>query len=141
MISFKLSCERDHVFDAWFRNGDDFESQARRGLIDCPVCGSNDVEKSLMAPAVSTRRGDRDLVVAQSPDQKKIMAKMVELARKIRKNADDVGDRFPEEARKIHYGETDPRGIFGKASLEEAASLAEEGVDFMPLPPLPEDKN
>ncbi len=141
MISFRLSCENDHVFDAWFRNGDDFDMQAKRDLVECPHCGSHRVEKALMAPAVSTSRKKDQVAFVQGAEQKKIMAKMAELARSIKENAEDVGTRFPEEARKIHYGETDPRGIYGKATFEEAKRLAEEGVEFFPLPNLPEDRN
>lgn len=141
MISFRLSCEKDHLFDAWFRNSDDFEMQAKRGLVECPKCGSHDVSKALMAPAVTTSVEKSSLSLVQGADQKKALAKMTELARNIRENAEDVGTRFAEEARKIHYGEADQRGIYGKATTDEAKSLAEEGVDFFPLPSLPEDHN
>lgn len=141
MISFNLICDKDHEFEAWFRNSSDFDSQKDRNLVSCPACGSTSVEKALMAPSVSTSKGKETMPVASGPDPQKLMAEMTKLARKIRENADNVGDKFPEEARKIHYGETDPRGIYGQASPEEAKSLAEEGVEFMPLPPLPEDQN
>jgi hypothetical protein len=141
MISFRLSCEKDHLFDAWFRNSDDFEKQAERGLVECPHCGSHNVSKALMAPAVSTSGEKEGMSLVRGDEQKKVMAKLAELARTVRENAEDVGTRFAEEARKIHYGETDPRGIYGKATADEAKNLAKEGVDFFPLPPLPEDHN
>lgn len=141
MISFRLSCEKDHVFDAWFRNSDDFEKQVKRGLVECPHCGSHNVSKALMAPAVATSGEKEAMSFVRGDEQKKAMAKMAELARTVRENAEDVGTRFAEEARKIHYGETDPRGIYGKATADEAKNLAEEGVDFFPLPPLPEEHN
>ncbi len=141
MIRFSLTCGNDHLFEAWFRNNEDFETQSGRSLVECPVCSDTHVEKALMAPAVSASRDKKHLAVAAGGDQQRIMAEMTKLARKVRENADNVGDKFAEEARKIHYGETDPRGIYGKATQEEAKGLADEGVDFMPLPPLPEDQN
>lgn len=141
MIRFSLICETGHEFEGWFRNNDDFDRQARRGLVDCPSCGSRKVGKALMAPAVSTAR-DRDKVrLAMGEEQKKALAQMKAMADKIRENADYVGDKFAEEARKIHFGETDPRGIYGEATLEEAKGLAEDGVSFMPIPVFPEDRN
>ena len=141
MIRFSLTCETGHEFEGWFRNNDDFDRQARRGLVDCPSCGSRKVGKALMAPAVSTAR-DRDKVrLAMGEEQKKALAQMKAMADKIRENADYVGDKFAEEARKIHFGETDPRGIYGEATLEEAKGLAEDGVSFMPIPVFPEDRN
>ncbi len=141
MIRFSLTCEAGHEFEGWFRNNDDFDRQARRGLVDCPSCGSRKVGKALMAPAVSTAR-DRDKVrLAMGEEQKKALAQMKAMADKIRENADYVGDKFAEEARKIHFGETDPRGIYGEATLEEAKGLAEDGVSFMPIPVFPEDRN
>jgi len=141
LIRFSLTCETGHEFEGWFRNNDDFDRQARRGLVDCPSCGSRKVGKALMAPAVSTAR-DRDKVrLAMGEEQKKALAQMKAMADKIRENADYVGDKFAEEARKIHFGETDPRGIYGEATLEEAKGLAEDGVSFMPIPVFPEDRN
>jgi hypothetical protein len=141
MISFRLSCDGEHVFDAWFRNSDDFDSQVKRDLVECPHCGSHKITKALMAPAVSIPSEKKDVSLVQGAEQKRLMAQMTELARKVRENAEDVGSGFAEEARKIHYGEADARGIYGKATFDEAKGLAEEGVDFFPLPQLPEDQN
>ncbi|MGE0502496.1 MAG: DUF1178 family protein [Rhizobiaceae bacterium] len=141
MIRFSLSCERDHGFEAWFRNGEDFDRQASRGLVECPHCGSAKVGKALMAPAVSTGRKKEKLALAASAEQKKMMAQLKEMTAKLRDNADYVGDKFAEEARRIHFGETEARGIYGEATPDEAKSLAEEGVGFMPLPVFPDDKN
>ncbi len=94
-----------------------------------------------MAPAVSTGRKREKIALAMGEQQKKVMAQLKELSEKIRENADYVGDKFAEEARKIHFGETDPRGIYGEATPEEARSLAEDGVGFMPIPVFPEDRN
>jgi hypothetical protein len=141
MIRFSLSCQNDHSFDGWFRNSEDFEKQKKRGLIACPDCGSVKVEKALMAPAVSTGRKRDKMALAMNAEQKKAMAALKALSEKMRENADYVGDKFAEEARKIHFGETDPRGIYGEATPEEARSLAEDGVEFMPIPVFPEDRN
>ncbi|WP_367717802.1 DUF1178 family protein [Nitratireductor sp. GISD-1A_MAKvit] len=141
MISFNLVCDQSHGFEAWFRNNADFDDQRSRMLVSCPHCGSTDVEKALMAPAVSTGRKREQVALAQGDQQKQALAQLRELSKKVRENADYVGDRFAEEARKIHFGESDPRGIYGEASVEEAKSLIEDGVDFMPLPVLPEDQN
>ena len=141
MIRFSLSCEHDHDFEAWFRNNDDFDAQQKRGLVECPSCGSHKVEKALMAPAVSTGRKREKIALAMGEQQRQAMAEMKALAEKVRENADYVGDKFAEEARKIHFGETDPRGIYGEATQEEARSLVEDGVGFMPLPVFPDDRN
>lgn len=141
MIRFSLSCDKDHDFEAWFRSNDDFDTQKRRGLVECPACGSKKVEKALMAPAVSTGRKRDKIALAMGEQQKKAMAEIRALADKIRENADYVGPKFAEEARKIHFGEADARGIYGEATQEEAESLAEDGVGFMPLPVFPDDRN
>ena len=141
MIRFSLGCQNDHSFDGWFRNSEDFEKQKKRGLIACPDCGSTGVEKALMAPSVSTGRKREKMALAMNAEQKKALAQLKALSEKLRENADYVGDKFAEEARKIHFGETDPRGIYGEATLEEAKGLAEDGVDFMPIPVFPDDRN
>jgi hypothetical protein len=141
LIRFSLQCENDHTFEAWFRSNEDFDTQAKRGFVECPSCGSHAVEKALMAPAVSTGRSREKVALAMGDAQKEAMAQLKAMAEKIRGNADYVGDKFAEEARKIHFGETDPRGIYGEATLEEAKSLAEDGVDFMPVPVFPDDRN
>ena len=141
MIRFSLICDRDHEFEAWFRSNDDFDRQKKRGFVDCPTCGSKKVGKALMAPAVSTGRSQEKIALAMNEAQKNAMAEMKVLSEKMRENADYVGDKFAEEARKIHFGETDARGIYGEATLDEAKSLAEDGVGFMPIPVFPEDRN
>ncbi|MFC5586168.1 DUF1178 family protein [Nitratireductor kimnyeongensis] len=141
MISFNLICEHDHTFEAWFRNNADFDAQNERGLVSCPHCASSSVEKALMAPAVSTGKKREQMALAMGEQQKKALAQLKELSKTVRENADYVGDRFAEEARKIHFGETEARGIYGEATSEEAAALMEEGVEFMPLPVFPEEQN
>jgi hypothetical protein len=141
LIRFSLICDHDHEFEAWFRSNDDFDTQKKRGFVDCPTCGSSKVQKALMAPAVSTGKKREKIALAMNEMQKKAMAEMKALSEKIRENADYVGDKFAEEARKIHFGESEARGIYGEATLDEAKSLAEDGVGFMPIPVFPEDRN
>lgn len=141
MIRFSLICDAEHAFDGWFRNGDDFDAQRKRGLVSCPTCHSARVEKALMAPAVSTGRKKEKIALAMGEEQKKALAQLKALADKARESADYVGDKFAEEARKIHFGETEARGIYGEATAEEARGLIEEGVEFMPLPVFPDDQN
>lgn len=141
MIKFSLSCERDHDFDGWFRSNEDFDKQKKRGFVECPVCGSPKVEKALMAPAVSTGRRKDRIALAMGEQQKQAMAQLKALSEKMRENADYVGDKFAEEARKIHFGETEARGIYGEASPDEARGLIEDGVDFMPIPVFPDEQN
>ena len=141
MIRFSLVCEQAHEFDGWFRNGGDFETQKKRGFVSCPVCSSAKVEKALMAPSVSTGKKREQIALAMGEQQRQMMAQLKEMTRKVRENADYVGDKFAEDARKIHFGETDPRGIYGEASPDEVKGLLEDGVEIMPLPELPEDRN
>lgn len=141
MIHFSLHCAADHEFEGWFRGNDDFEKQLERGLVSCPVCGSLQVGKALMAPAVSTARRKEKIAVGLGEMQRKMVAEMREIGKKVRENADYVGDQFAEETRKMHFGETEARGIYGEASREDVVSLIDDGVEIMPLPSLPEDSN
>ncbi len=133
MILFDLRCAEDHEYEAWFRDSASFEAQSAASEIICPVCGDNDVAKAPMAPRLAPRRNG-DAKPAQD-----VMARRVlqELHRHVRENCDDVGNKFAEEARKIHYGEAEKRGIYGEASDTEARELTEEGVDIHQLPHLP----
>ena len=141
MIRFSLACEHEHEFEAWFRSNDDFDTQRKRGFVECPACGSRKVEKALMAPAVSTGRKREKMALAMGEEQRRMMTELKALSQKMRENADYVGDKFAEEARKIHFGETDARGIYGEATLDEARGLAEDGVSFLPMPVFPDDRN
>jgi hypothetical protein len=141
MISFSLRCDGGHEFEAWFRNNADFDGQQERGLVACPHCGSKGVTKALMAPAVSTGRRKEKMALAMGEEQKKVLMRLKQLSEKLREGSEDVGQKFAEEARKIHFGETEARSIHGEASLDEARALAEEGVEFMPLPTFPDDVN
>ena len=141
MIRFSLHCDHAHEFEGWFRSNDDFETQKKRGFVECPTCGSNKVEKALMAPAVSTGRKKEKIALAMGEQQRRAMAELKALSQKMRENADYVGDKFAEEARKIHFGETEARGIYGEATPDEARDLIEDGVDFMPIPVFPDEQN
>jgi hypothetical protein len=137
-----LQCRHHHVFEGWFACEDDFLSQQDQGLVECPVCGDASITKRLSAPRlnlVSPRAevtASRNAVPAAAPEQSAQAAWMA-LARRILADTDDVGDKFAEEARRIHYGETKERGIRGQASREQTESLIEEGIAVLPLP-LPE---
>ncbi|MBW8640816.1 DUF1178 family protein [Hoeflea sp. WL0058] len=142
MIKFNLVCDSDHRFEGWFSSNDDFDKQSTAGLVCCPVCNSAKVEKALMAPSVSTaKKKDAAMQLAMNTAQSAAMTQLREAVKKIRDNSEDVGARFPEEARKIHYGEAEERGIIGQATLDDAKALVEEGIGVAPLPDLPEDKN
>lgn len=160
MIRYRLECDRGDQFEAWFRSSDDYDAQAAAGEIACPECGSISVHKTLMAPSVQTsrRRSKRpaepppappaaapeaptQFVAGADPALSDAIEAIRRITRHVRANAEDVGRRFPEEARKIHYNEAPARNIIGEANAEEAAELAEEGIAFHPLPALPEDMN
>ena len=146
MIKFTLACEAGHDFEGWFGSSDDYEAQIKRDLVSCPYCGTLKVEKALMAPSVSTSRTkekiqDKINVATVNKSRQAMFAELKEMRDKITANAENVGERFPEEARKIHYGESDERGIYGEASSEDVKDLVEEGVKIAPLPVLPDDKN
>lgn len=142
MIKYSLRCDNAHAFEGWFSSGGDFEAQQARGLVTCPICGSSSVVKALMAPAVSSASNEeRTPNVAGGQPPAEMLAKLRELVTHIRANSEDVGARFPEEARKIHYGEAPQRGIIGQAGHEEIGALLEEGIEVAPLPELPDEKN
>ena len=141
MITYSLACENQHKFDAWFRSAEAYDEQAGRGIVSCPVCGSVKVEKALMAPAVS-RTGSEKVSLSQGhPRLAEVHGFLRAMRQKITSEADYVGDKFAEEARKIHFEETDPRGIYGEATRDEVAGLIEDGIEFLPLPQLPEEAN
>lgn len=145
MIHYDLICEHGHAFDGWFRNSAAYDEQAGRGLVTCTHCGSAKVEKQLMAPGIpvkSNRRSAQKMVAAPAdPRLAELMTMMREMRRHVEENAEYVGDRFAEEARKIHYAESEQRGIYGQTTPDEAKALIEEGIAVHPLPRLPEDGN
>ncbi|MBU4528691.1 MAG: DUF1178 family protein [Hoeflea sp.] len=139
MIRFSLHCDKDHEFEGWFGSSRDFDGQSARGMIDCPVCGSRQVSKALMAPAVTVSREAPVRPLAMDPEKREMMRKLREMVQAVKQNSEDVGDRFADEARKIHHGEAEVRGIIGQASSDDARSLIEEGIEIAPLPEFPED--
>ena len=130
MILFTLRCSSDHEFEAWFRDGDTYEAQQRAAEIACPHCADTNVEKAVMAPHIGRSREIKGPPL--SPAQMRAM--LLAMRHQVEQNCDYVGERFPEEARRIHYGEVDPHGIYGEASLEESQALAEEGIEFGRIP-------
>jgi hypothetical protein len=157
MIRYALVCDKKHEFDIWFGGSADYEKQRKRKLVTCPTCGSANVEKAIMAPAITRSRKRRgstapitnepvpaaapEPVAMISPQEQEFRTKLRELREHLTKNADNVGKKFPEEARKMHYGEIEHRSIYGEASPEEAKELHEEGIEFFPLPVLPDERN
>jgi hypothetical protein len=159
MIHYALACEHGHTFESWFQNSAAYDKQSKRGLVTCPVCNSSKVEKAIMAPRLA--RADvsepapapappvatppaspaKTPVAIMGTQERELRQKLKELRDHVTKNANYVGPRFPEEARKIHYGETEHRSIYGEASPDEAKALHEEGIEFHPLPILPDDQN
>jgi hypothetical protein len=130
-----LQCSQQHGFEGWFASEDEFQRQLAGGLVECPLCGDSEVTKLLSAPRLnlgSAREPQRHDVVA-APD-KTVQAAWMKMVRHVMANTEDVGARFPEEARRIHYGETEERGIRGQASVEETQALVEEGIGVLPLP-------
>ena len=140
MIHYSLLCASDHKFEAWFRNAEAYEDQHARGIVTCPICNTDKVGKAMMAPALG-RSSDKVALSMGHPEHAQLRAAMKALREKVTSEADYVGDKFAEEARKIHYKEVDQRGIYGEATREEVASLVEDGIDFMPLPNVPEEHN
>src|ERR1700750_1886112 len=160
MIHYNLRCERGHAFESWFQSSAAYEQQEKRNLVNCPVCGSAKVERAIMAPRIVSQKGrDRAEPAPAAPapattevtapastpllmaQERELRAKLKELRDHIVKNADNVGERFPNEARKMHYGDIEHRPIYGEARRKEARELIDEGIDVSPLPVLPDDRN
>ncbi len=141
MISYALICDNEHRFDAWFKTGMAYDEQHGRALVACPVCGSVVIEKALMAPAVARAGSDKMDVSNTVVDQVQLRSALRALRDKVVGEAENVGDRFADEARKIHYKDTPARDIYGRASHAEVVDLVEEGVQFLPLPTLPDEQN
>jgi hypothetical protein len=147
MIHYALVCASDHAFEGWFRSSGDFDRQAGAGQVACPVCGSVEVARGLMAPSVRSGRAVAPAAAGAAPAEPAAPVEapasepLRELRARVVENADYVGSRFADEARRIHYGETEHRGIYGEATAEEAKSLADEGITCHPLPVIPDDRN
>ena len=158
MIRYNLVCDQRHEFESWFANSGAYDKQAKRGLVSCPLCGSEKVEKAIMAPRLARTDKSGPIVAPAeeaapapaeaptpvamiSPQEREFRTKLKELRDHLVKNSDNVGKKFPEEARKMHYGETEHRSIYGEASPKDAKELHEEGIEFHPLPVLPDERN
>ncbi len=163
MIRYALACDKGHTFESWFANSAAYDKQVKRKLVACPHCGSAKVDKAIMAPRLASskkRRAPIEAAAAEtpapaaapppatpapvamiSPQERELRAKLKELREHLTKNAEDVGGKFPEQARKMHYGEVEHRSIYGEATPDEAKELAEEGIEFHPLPVLPDERN
>jgi hypothetical protein len=163
MILYRLRCSKGHEFDSWFKDSKTYERQEKKSLIDCAVCGDVKVSRALMAPRLGTKGNKKKTAVANqmpptapaqapapapSPEQhqmaalarqmpKELREALLKVRAEVEKNCEHVGDTFAEEARKIHYGESDKRGIYGETTDEEAEELAEEGIEFGRLPWIP----
>lgn len=166
MIRYALVCAKGHDFESWFANSAAYDKQRKRGLVACPHCGATKVDKALMAPRLNRRdKGAAAVPVPEAspspaqesqsggaaaaaspvalmpPQEREFRAKLKELRKHLTRNSDYVGKRFPDVARKMHYGEIEHRSIYGEASPEAARELHEEGIEFHPLPILPEERN
>jgi hypothetical protein len=161
MIRYALRCDRDHTFESWFQSSSTYDSQVKRKLVSCPACGSTKVEKAIMAPRIVSKKGRETMPAVPAPvaateiadvatpgstpllmaQERELRAKLKELRDHIVKNADNVGEQFPNEARKMHYGDIEHRPIYGEASPQQARELVDEGIEVAPLPILPDDRN
>jgi hypothetical protein len=155
MIRYALRCDKGHEFESWFQSSAAFDSQRKRKLVTCPTCNSAAVDKTIMAPRLG-KKGNSTKQATQPPttevalpetvplisaQEREIRAKLKELRDHIISKADNVGESFPTEARKMHYGDIEHRPIYGEASLDEARSLIDEGIEVAPLPSVPDDRN
>jgi hypothetical protein len=150
MIRYAMYCDNSHEFEGWFGSSADFDAQKDRGLLSCPICGSDHVDKALMSPSIRSSASSKEAAAPAPAESQNLAAtqmngqvieKIRELRNVIMANTEDVGNRFTEEARMIHYGESKARGIRGQADREQAQSLIQEGIDIMAIPDLPEDRN
>jgi hypothetical protein len=158
MIRYALVCTKGHSFESWFQSSAAYDKQAKQKLVTCPVCGTTKVEKEIMSPRLAGARrreeapappiaapaeqaGQATPVALVSPQERELRKKLKELREHLTQHSDYVGQKFPEVARRMHYGEIDHRSIYGEASPDEAKKLHEEGVEFHPLPVLPDERN
>jgi hypothetical protein len=141
LIQYSLHCSKGHAYDAWFKNAAAFDEQQARGIVTCAICGDDVVSKAPMAPSVARTDSEKFSLSSAHPDAVKFRELLRAYRQKVTSQADYVGERFAEEARKIHFEEVESRGIYGEATRDEVVALAEEGIGFMPLPDLPEEHN
>ena len=140
MIKYALACDHDHAFEGWFGSSSDYDDQLARGLVDCPVCGSKGVRKQIMSPAISGTKARRPMPEPNAQVREMMMTAASEVRRQVEDSFDYVGDRFAKEARDIHEGKSEDRGIYGEATPKEVAALIEDGVKVAALPPAPPKK-
>lgn len=157
MIRYALVCDKGHQFESWFADSAAYDKQAKRKLVTCPVCGSAKVDKTIMAPQIATSKKrakvgapapaaaentqENSQVAMISPQEQEFRTKLKELREHLTKNSDNVGTKFPEEARKMHYGEIEHRSIYGEATPKDAKEMLDEGIEFHPIPVLPDERN
>jgi hypothetical protein len=162
MIRYRLNCAKGHEFESWFQSSSAFDKLAKRKAVACPDCGSSKVEKALMAPSVKTSKAKRRIeaepaseapakpeapaagsiaMASLPPEQRAFIDAMRKIRDHVKQNSEYVGPRFAEEARKIHHAEAEARGIHGEATPEEAKALLDDGIEVLPLPVLPDDRN
>ena len=160
MIRYTLACDQGHQFESWFADSAGYDKQAKRKLVTCPHCGSAKVDKTIMAPQISTSKkrakaqahapqtdaaaaapAENTPVAMISPQEQEFRTKLKELREHLTKNSDNVGTKFPDEARKMHYGEIEHRSIYGEATPKDAKEMLDEGIEFHPLPTLPDERN
>jgi hypothetical protein len=160
LIKYTLVCDKGHEFESWFADSAAYDKQRKRKLVACPACDSVKIDKAIMAPRVAAKGGKRPAPVETptpvaeqapagppapvamiSPQEMEFRSKLKELRDHLVKNAENVGGKFSEEARKMHYGEIEHRSIYGVATPQEAKDLLEEGIECHPLPVLPDERN
>jgi hypothetical protein len=139
VIQYSLQCSNGHRYEAWFKSAAAYDEQQARGIVTCAQCGDAHVEKAPMAPNVARTDNDRVPVSAHHPEAAKFREMLRQYRHKVLSEAENVGDRFAEEARKIHFEEAEARGIYGEATKDEVLGLIEDGVDFLPLPDVGDD--
>ena len=138
MIRYALQCVHEHPFEGWFGSSDDYDDQQARGLLECPMCGSDQVKKAIMAPAVQGTKAQVQMQPEPTPQMRQMMMQaMSQVRAHVEENFDYVGDSFASEARAIHEGRSEERGIYGQATPQEVKALVEDGVPVAPLPPKP----
>lgn len=140
MIKYALQCDAAHAFEGWFGSSSDYDDQSARGLVECPVCGSRGVSKQIMSPAVAGTKAQSAGPGVDPKMREMMMTAMGEVRRHVEENFDNVGDAFAREARDIHEGKSEERGIYGEATPAEAKALIEDGIKVAPLPPPPPKK-
>lgn len=140
MIKYALVCEYEHGFEGWFGSSSDYDDQAERGLVDCPLCGSKAVRKQIMAPAVAGTKAQKAGADVNPLMRQMVMEAIGKVRAHVETNFDYVGDTFAREARDIHEGKSEERGIYGEASPAEVKALVEDGIQVAQLPPAPPKK-